>query len=90
MHAHDTADEVWLGVPVVVRIGELGEKPGMTHAMGGRVTDGCGAVTGRFTRGSSQVLPDRFVEGYKTRAFDRRKTEGTENRFFSSLKKNNC
>ena len=38
------------------------------------VTVGRGVVTGRFTGMSSQVLSDRFVEGYKTRAFDRRKT----------------
>jgi hypothetical protein len=53
LHAHDTADEVWLGVPVVGRRGELGEKLGMTHEMGSRVTVGKdrGAVTGRFSGG---------------------------------------
>ena len=45
------------------------------------VTVGRGVVTGRFTGMSSQVLSDRFVEEYKTRAFDRRKTGVAETVF---------
>ena len=49
--------------------------------MGSTVTVGSGVVTGRFTWMSSQVLSDRFVEGYKTRAFERRKTGVAETVF---------
>jgi hypothetical protein len=37
---------------------------------------------------SSQVLSDRFVEEYKTRAFDRRKTGVAEPDFLVPSKKN--
>ena len=49
LHAHATADEVWLGVPVIGRRGELGEKLGMTNATGSIFTGGCVVITGRFT-----------------------------------------
>jgi hypothetical protein len=56
---------------------------------GSRVTVGKdrGEVTGRFTGGSSQVLPDMFVEGYKTRTFDRKKTGERKTDFLAPIKK---
>jgi hypothetical protein len=48
LHVHDIADEVWPGVPGLVVLWRrvLGEKWGMFHETGGRVTEGCVVVTG--------------------------------------------
>jgi hypothetical protein len=43
-------------------------------------------VTGRFTGMTSQVLSNRFVEGYKKWAFKRRKTGVAETNFLVSIK----
>lgn len=63
----------------------------VSPTLGSMVTVGRSVVNGRFTGMSSQVLSvlsDRFVEEYKTRAFDRRKTEGAETDFLVPSKKN--
>jgi hypothetical protein len=51
---------------VVVGRGELAKKLGMTHATVGIVSvgNGHGVVTGRLPGGSSQMLSNRFMEGY--------------------------